>query len=201
MLEDPQAPEDEAADAFRYIGHAYRRMLELVAPQASRVTDKALENFAHLGLIHLALPNARIIHTRRDPIDTGLSCFSKLFGGDLPYSYDLGELGRYYRAYQRLMDHWRAVLPDGVLLEVDYEDATADLEAQARRIIAHCGLEWDERCLDFHRTNRWVHTASAAQVREPVYRSSVGKWRAYEPWLAPLIEALKTPSSPVSTGC
>ena len=193
MLEDPQAPEDEAADAFRYIGHAYRRMLELVAPQASRVTDKALENFAHLGLIHLALPNARIIHTRRDPIDTGLSCFSKLFGGDLPYSYDLGELGRYYRAYQRLMDHWRAVLPDGVLLEVDYEDATADLEVQARRIIAHCGLEWDERCLDFHRTNRWVHTASAAQVREPVYRSSVGKWRAYEPWLAPLIEALKTP--------
>jgi hypothetical protein len=88
------------------------------------------------------------------------------------------------------MAHWRGVLPEGVMLEVDYEDTTADLEAQARRVIAHCGLDWDDRCLDFHRTTRWVHTASAAQVREPVYRSSVGKWRAYAPFLGPLIEAL-----------
>jgi tetratricopeptide (TPR) repeat protein len=190
MLADPDAPTAASAQAFRDIGQAYARMLTLVAPDAARVTDKALENFSELGLIHLALPNARIIHTRRDPVDTCLSCFQKLFGGDLPYSYDLGELGRYYRAYQRLMAHWREVLPEGVMLEVDYEEATADLETQARRIIAHCGLEWDDRCLDFHNTIRWVHTASAAQVREPVYRSSVGKWRAYEPFLGPLIEAL-----------
>ena len=193
LLDAPGAPGDAAAVAFREIGEAYNHMLALVAPNAMRVTDKALENFTQLGLIHLALPNARIIHARRDPIDTCLSCFSKLFGGDLPYSYDLGELGRYYRAYARLMDHWRAVLPDGVMLEVDYEDTTADLETQARRMISHCGLDWDDRCLDFHRTDRWVHTASAAQVREPVYRSSVGKWRAYQPWLGPLIAALEQP--------
>jgi tetratricopeptide (TPR) repeat protein len=188
LLADPDGP---AGEVFRQVGEAYSRTMALVAPDAARVTDKALENFRDLGLIHLALPNARILHTRRDPIDTCLSCFQKLFGGDLPYSYNLGELGRYYRAYEALMAHWRAVLPPGVMLEVDYEDTTADLESAARRIIAHCGLEWDDRCLDFHRTNRWVHTASAAQVREPVYRSSVGKWRAYEPWLGPLIAALK----------
>ena len=190
MLTDPDAPAADSARAFRDIGQAYARMLALVAPDAARVTDKALENFSQLGLINLALPNARIIHTRRDPVDTGLSCFQKLFGGDLPYTYDLGELGRYTRAYEELMAHWRTVLPAGVMLEVDYEAVTADLETQARRVIAHCGLEWDDRCLDFHRTDRWVHTASAAQVREPVYRSSVGKWRAYEPFLGPLIAAL-----------
>ncbi len=187
LLIDPDAP---ASEVFRQVGAAYSQTMALVAPDAARVTDKALENFRDLGLVHLALPNARILHTRRDPIDTCLSCFQKLFGGDLPYSYDLGELGRYYRAYEALMAHWRAALPAGVMLEVDYEDTTADLEGAARRIIAHCGLAWDDRCLDFHRTDRWVHTASAAQVREPVYRSSVGKWRAYEPWLGPLIAAL-----------
>ena len=190
LLADPDATSARAARAFGDVGQAYATMLAHVAPEAARVTDKALENFAALGLIHLALPNAKIIHTRRDPIDTGLSCFQKLFGGDLPYTYDLGELGRYHRAYARLMDHWRAVLPAGVMLEVDYEAATADLEGEARRIIDHCGLDWDDRCLDFHQTRRWVHTASAAQVREPIYRSSVGKWRAYEPFLGPLIEAL-----------
>jgi len=190
LLADAGATGPDAAQAFRDIGQAYGRMLGRVAPHAARVTDKALENFSQIGLIHLALPNAKIIHTRRDPVDTGLSCFQKLFGGDLPYTYDLGELGRYFRAYDALMAHWRAVLPDGVMLEVDYEDTTANLETQARRVIAHCGLDWDDRCLDFHNTTRWVHTASAAQVREPVYRSSVGKWRAYEPYLAPLIAAL-----------
>ena len=191
LLASPDAPLEASAQVFREVGGAYSQTMALVAPDAARVTDKALENFRQLGLIHLALPNARIIHTRRDPIDTCLSCFQKLFGGDLPYSYDLGALGRYYRAYEALMAHWRAVLPPGVMLELDYEETTADLEAVARRIIAHCGLEWDDRCLDFHTTDRWVHTASAAQVREPVYRSSVGKWRAYEPWLGPLIEALR----------
>ena len=190
LLTDPNANGPDAARAFRDIGQAYGGILGRVAPNAERVTDKALENFSQIGPIHLALPNARLIHTRRDPVDTGLSCFQKLFGGDLPYTYDLGELGRYYRAYDRLMAHWRAVLPAGVMLEVDYEETTADLETQARRVIAHCGLAWDDRCLDFHNTTRWVHTASAAQVREPVYRSSVGKWRAYEPYLARLIETL-----------
>jgi len=154
LLADQDAPEPAAAQAFRDIGEAYSRMLALVAPDASRVTDTALENFSEIGLTHLALPNARIIHTRRDPIDTCLSCFSKLFGGDLLYTYDFGELGRYHRAYDRLMAHWCAALPESVMLEVDYEDTTGDLETQARRVIARCGLDWDDRCLDFHRTDR-----------------------------------------------
>jgi hypothetical protein len=128
---------------------------------------------------------------RRDPVDTCLSCFSRLFFGELPYAYDLGELGRYYRGYEALMAHWRKVLPPGVMLDVQYEDVTADLEGQARRILAHCALAWDPRCLDFHRNQRPVLTASATQVRQPIYNSSVGRSRPYEPFLTPLLRELK----------
>ncbi len=132
-----------------------------------------------------------MIHARRNPVDTCLSCFSTLFAGNIPFAYDLAELGRYYKAYDALMAHWRETLPPGAMLEVAYEDVVADLEGQARRIVAHCGLEWDARCLDFHRTERRVRTASAAQVRRPIYRSSVERWRAYEPWLGPLLAELQ----------
>lgn len=155
-----------------------------------RITDKLLDNFRHLGLIHLALPNARIIHTRRDPVDTCLSCYSKLFAAPQAYTYDLGTLGRYWRAYDRLMAHWRAVLPPGVMLEVRYEEVVSDFEGQARRVIAHCGLDWDDACLDFHRTERAVRTASMVQVRQPIYRSSVGRWRPDAATLRPLLEGL-----------
>ena len=107
-------------------------------------------NYRFAGLIHLALPNARIIHVHRNPLDTCFSCFSILFVGEQSYSYDLGELGRYYRAYEKLMEHWRRVLPPGVMLEVQYEQLIEDLEGEARRLIAHCGLEWDAACLSFH---------------------------------------------------
>jgi len=148
-------------------------------------------NFHFAGLIHLALPNARIIHARRDPVDTCLSCFSILFDGDSNrYTYDLGELGRFYRAYNSLMDHWRSVLPAGVMIEIAYEDVVDDLEAQARQIIAHCGLEWDDACLAFHKTRRPVRTSSVAQVRQPIYQSSVGRWRPYREQLRPLLEEL-----------
>ncbi len=161
-----------------------------LAPRARRITDKMPANFRYAGLIHLALPNARIVHMRRDPVDTCLSCFSILFGGDQPFTYDLGELGRYYRAYQRLMEHWRAVLPPGVMIEVQYEALVGDFEPEARRILAHCGLEWNEACLDFHQTERPVHTASSVQVRQPIYRSSVGRWRPDAEELRPLLDAL-----------
>ena len=124
------------------------------------------------------------------PIDTCVSCFSKLFTGDLPYTYDLGELGRYYDAYEAMMAHWRGVLPKNVLLEVDYEEVVADLEGQARRIVAHCGLEWHDSCLAFHEVERPVRTASAAQVRQPIFRSSIGRWRPYGDLLQPLTDAL-----------
>jgi lipoprotein NlpI len=181
---------DQISGDWRRLGEHYLSSIVAAAPEARRITNKTLDNFRFIGLIHLALPNARIIHMRRDPLDTCLSCFSKLFTGSLPYSYDLGELGRYYRAYHALMAHWRRVLPTDVMLDVDYEDVVADLEGQARSILAFCGLDWDPRCLDFHTTKRWVHTASATQVRQPIYQSSVGRWRPPEALLEPLISAL-----------
>ena len=147
-------------------------------------------NFRLLGLIHLALPNASIIHVSRNPIDTCLSCFSKLFTAEQNFTYDLAELGRYHCAYQALMAYWHRVLLANRILEVQYEDVINDLPGQARRIISHCGLEWDSRCLSFHKTERPVRTASAVQVRQPLYQSSVGRWRAYEPFLRPLLTPL-----------
>jgi hypothetical protein len=148
-------------------------------------------NYYFAGLVHLALPNAKIIHIMRDPVDTCVSCFSKLFSAEQNHTYDLAELGRYYRRYEQLMAHWRRVLPEGRMLDVRYEDVVADLEGQARRIIAYCGLPWDDRCLSFHATDRPVRTASATQVRQPIYTSAVGRWKAYEQFLGPLLKELQ----------
>ena len=147
-------------------------------------------NYYYLGLIHLALPNARIIHTIRNPVDNCVSCFSKLFTAEQSHTHDLGELGRYYRRYEQLMAHWRRVLPEGSFLDVRYEDVVNDVEGAARRIIAHCDLPWDDRCLSFHETTRPVRTASATQVRQPIYRGAVDRWRVYEAHLQPLLAAL-----------
>jgi tetratricopeptide (TPR) repeat protein len=175
---------------FRGLGTRYLAEIERLAPAATHITDKMPGNFVFAGLIHLALPNATIIHTIRDPVDTCLSCFSKLFAAEQNHTYDLRELGRYYRHYQALMAHWHTVLPAGRILDVRYEDVVADLEGQARRIVAHCGLDWDPRCLAFHQTERPVRTASATQVRQPIYGSSVGRWRVHEPFLGPLLAEL-----------
>jgi tetratricopeptide (TPR) repeat protein len=179
-----------SAERLRQLGVRYLEGVTPGAPAAARITDKMPLNFLFAGLIHLALPNARIIHTSRDPVDTCFSCFSTLFTGNHRVAYELGELGRYYRAYERLMGHWRSVLPNGVMLEVRYEDVVADLDRQARRIVAHCGLEWEDACLSFYETRRPVRTASVAQVRQPIYRSSVGRWQPYRHLLRPLLEAL-----------
>ena len=176
---------------LRQLGAAYFERISAEAPAAQRITDKMPQNFRLAGLIHLALPNARIIHCRRDPIDTCLSCFSLLFAGEQPYSYELGELGRFYRGYERLMEHWRRVLPKEVMLEIDYEDLVTDFENRARQILAHCDLEWNDACLTFYKTQRPVNTASMIQVRRPIYRSSIGRWRPYERMLGPLLEALE----------
>jgi Sulfotransferase family len=193
----PGAPEDFPEfisglphDDLRRLSRRYVNSVSAKAPGVMRIVDKMLSNFAYVGLIHLALPNARIIHACRDPIDTCLSCFSLLFGDDLPYTYDLAELGRYYRAYATLMRHWRAILPEGVMLDVRYEDVVANLNRQARRLIAHCGLDWEDRCLEFHQTQRPVHTASVTQVRRPIYRSSVGRSQSYGALLGPLLDEL-----------
>jgi tetratricopeptide (TPR) repeat protein len=179
------------ADALHSLGSSYVAVLTAAGPGAERIVDKMPSNFLYAGLIHLALPNARIIHARRDPIDTCWSCFSLLFAGNQPHTYDLGELGRYYRAYAALMAHWRRVLPPGVMLEIGYEDLVDDVEKNARAILTHCGLDWEQACLNFHETRRPVQTASSLQVRQPIYRGSVGRASAYRHLLQELMEALK----------
>jgi len=178
-----------APAGFKAIGRDYVRALVRDAGKAQRVTDKMPRNFLFIGVIALALPKARIIHCRRSPMDTCLSAFTLHFPRGQEFSYDLAELGTYYRLYRRLMDHWHRVLP-GRILDVAYEDVVAEPERKARELIEHCGLEWDDACLDFHRTKRQVMTASATQVREPVHRRSVARWRRFERHLAPLREAL-----------
>lgn len=179
----------KGSDLFRF-GGFYAARLKSHAPAARRIVDKLPANFLLAGLIHLVLPKARLIHIRRDPLDTCLSCYANLFAENIDYAYDLGELGRYYRGYQALMAHWRGVLPPGVILEVDYETLVGDLETEARRLIAHCGLDWDPACLAFHQTARVVHTLSSAQVRRPLYQNAIGRAAGYAPFLGPLREAL-----------
>ena len=187
----PELVSDMTDEDFRDLGARYLAEIERLAPESIHITDKTLGNFMFAGLIHLALPNAPIIHTVRDPVDTCLSCFSKLFiEGQYHHTYDLAELGRYYRHYQALMLHWHHVLPAGRILDVRYEDVVADLEGQARRVVAHCGLDWDPRCLAFHQTQRSILTASAAQVRQPIYSSAVGRWRVHKETLQPLLMEL-----------
>jgi hypothetical protein len=168
------------------------RRIDVEVPDASsygRITDKYPFNFINVGLIHLALPNARFIHSRRSPVEVCLSIYSRIFQ-DVPFGYDLGELGRYYRAYDALMAHWREALPPGVMIEVQYEDLVNDLEGNVRRMLAHCGLDWDERCLAFHQTQRQVNTASASQVRKPLFRTSLERWRPAAELLQPLYDGL-----------
>jgi tetratricopeptide (TPR) repeat protein len=189
-LRRPEIVAEMSDEQFRRLGANYVRRIGADASSASRIVNKTTDNFRFAGLIALALPNARIVHVRRDPVDACFSCFSTLFGDNLPYAYDLAELGRYYRAYEALMGHWRDALPKGMMIDVRYEDVIDDLEGQARRIVSHCGLDWDAHCLAFHRHARSVRTASLVQVRRPLYRSSVGRWRPYAAFLTPLLAAL-----------
>ncbi len=175
---------------LRRLGENYLARLPVPPKGKLRITDKLPFNFFNIGLIHLALPNARIIHVKREPTDTCVSCFTNLFKSGNEFSYDLAELGRFYRYYRALMTHWRSVLPPGAMIEVTYEDVVDNIEEQARRLLDYCGLPWDERCLDFHKSGRPVNTASAAQVRQPLFRSSLQRWRRYESGLVPLLQEL-----------
>jgi Flp pilus assembly protein TadD len=172
------------------LGARYRDRLRALAPDARVIVDKMPGNLKLVGLIRLALPDARIVQVRRDGLDTCLSCFAELFEGPLPFAYDLAELGRYHRACQTLMDHWRCLIPADILMDLAYEDLVGDFDGQARRLLAHCGLPWDDRCRDFHQTRRTVRTASAAQVRQPLYQHGVGRWHDFAPFAQPLLEAL-----------
>jgi hypothetical protein len=151
--------------------------------------DKMPNNFRHVGLIHLILPNARIIDARREPMACCFSNFKQLFAEGQEFTYSLEDIGRYYRMYVRLMRHWDAVLP-GRVLRVQHEELVGDLETQVRRMLAFLELEFDPRCLEFHRVARNVRTASSEQVRRPIFTEGLDQWRHFEPWLGPLREAL-----------
>ena len=164
----------------------YLRLLHQIAPKAGRVTDKMPFNFLWAGLIHLAFPRATIIHCRRDAVDTALSIHQTYFHQGLAFPTGGSDLVGYFRSYQRLTDHWRSVLPADRFVEVDYEDLTRAPEPVIRRIIAACGLAWHDDCLRPESNPRAVRTPSKWQTRQPIYRTSVARWRRYEPWLGPL---------------
>jgi hypothetical protein len=155
-----------------------------------RVVDKDLANFKYLGVIRRVFPNARVIHCRRNALDTCLSAYTKLFLGDFPYTYELGELGQYYSGYRSLMDHWRRTLSPECFLEVEYETLVSDPRETVRTLLDFLALPWSEACLRFFEVPRRVSTASFAQVRSPIYRSSVGRGEHFRSRLAPLIETL-----------
>ncbi|MES0885090.1 tetratricopeptide repeat-containing sulfotransferase family protein [Roseibium sp. SCP14] len=168
----------------------YVEALSQHAPDATHIVDKMPANFQLIGLIHGIMPNAKIIHIARDPFDTCLSCYTRLFERSQLHSYDLVELGRYYNNYVRLMNHWRELLPEDAFHSLHYEVLIDGIETEARQLIEFCGLDWDDACLEFHKSKRRVRTASVQQVRQPLYTSSKAKWRRYEKHLRPLIETI-----------
>ncbi|MBU4061780.1 MAG: sulfotransferase [Alphaproteobacteria bacterium] len=172
------------------LGQAYIHRARQRSTGSRFFIDKAPANFLYAGLIAAALPNARIIHLNRAPMDNALGMYKALFRMGYPFSYDLGDLATYMRAKDRLMEHWRSVLP-GRIIDVNYESIVTDQEAETRRLLDACGLEWTPACLDFHLNDSPSATASAAQVRRPLYTSSIGRWKKYRKHLGPLIEALE----------
>jgi len=190
ILGFPGVAPDLTAPQLNSLGEAYLAFVKPMASGRPHVVDKMPSNFLLAGMVRLILPDARIIHCRRDAIDTCLSCYTKLFAGEQAFAYDQPELGRFHRAYQLLMAYWRAILPGSHFLEVDYEAVVYDLEREARRMLSFLGLAWDDACLRFYETKRPVRTASVNQVRQPVYSTSTRRWRKHVAELQPLLAAL-----------
>ncbi|MEZ5946888.1 MAG: sulfotransferase [Hyphomonas sp.] len=186
----PRILGEMSAEDLRRLGDSYIDSTRIHREGAPLFTDKMPNNFMHIGLIHLILPNAKIIDARRNPMDCCWSGYKQLFARGQDFTYGLEEIGRYYRGYVDLMDHWNAVLPRGRILKVQHEDLFDDLEGQVRRILAYCGLPFEEACVNFHETERPVHTPSSEQVRQPINRSGFDQWKPYEAHLGPLKAAL-----------
>ena len=179
-----------SAQEFNDLGESYWDGLNQFAPKAKKIIDKMPNNFRYPGLIYGMLSGAKVIHVKRNPLDTCYSCFTHLFDGGQDFSYDLTELGKFYKAYWGLMQHWKSVLPEDFYREVQYEDIVNNPENTIRGLLEHCDLSWDSSCLNFFETKRVVPTASLVQVRQPLYKSAIGRWKPYESQLQPLIEAL-----------
>jgi tetratricopeptide (TPR) repeat protein len=176
---------------FGQLGRAYVESTRPFTGQTARFIDKLPLNYLYVGLIHLALPNAKIVNIRRNPMDTCYAVYKTLFADAYPFSYDLEELAKYYVEYDRLMKHWDSVLPGAVVHVINYEDLVHDVKAEARRLVEFCDLEWQAECLTYYESDEASTTASTVQVRKPVYQSSVGKWREYEEQLQPVAKILK----------
>lgn len=187
----PQFPHAVTRAMAEELGNYYVQHLQAFSATAWRVTDKMPGNFLYAGLIHQALPRARIIHCKRHPVDTCLSIFFQRFNRGHRYAFDLDDLAFYYRQYRRLMAHWKKVLPPENYFEVQYEDLVSNQEKVSRELIAFCGLDWDDQCLEFYKSERKVQTASHWQVRQPIYKTSKERWRNYEPYIGPLLELLQ----------
>jgi tetratricopeptide (TPR) repeat protein len=191
-LDNPRYPRvlaDVSAEEFLRLGEKYLADTRIYRTDKPRFVDKMPNNFRHLGLIHLMLPNARIIDARREPMACCFSNLKQLFANGQEFSYSVGDIARYYRTYLELMRHWDEVLP-GRILRVEHEAIVADLDGSVRRILDFCGLKFEPACLEFHKTERSIRTASSEQVRRPLYREGLDQWKKYERWLGPLKFAL-----------
>jgi hypothetical protein len=177
------------AEDCQRLGEKYLNDTRVYRTDKAHFIDKMPNNFRHLGLIHLLLPNAKIIDARREPMACCFGNLKQLFARGQEFTYSIEDIARYYRTYLELMRHWDAVLP-GRVLRVHYEDVVQELEVNVRRILDYCGLEFEPACVEFHRTERSVNSASAEQVRQPLYREGVDQWRHFEPWLGSLGAAL-----------
>jgi hypothetical protein len=176
-------------DYFKRFGQQFIDETQMYREQAPLFIDKMPNNFLHIGLIRLILPNAKIIDARRSPMACCFSGFKQLFAEGQDFSYSLDDIGRYYQAYLLLMAHWDTVLP-GFVLTVNHEDVVDDLEKQVRRILDFCGLDFEQSCLEFHKTQRNIKTPSSEQVRQPIYKSATEQWRHFESYLTPLKKVL-----------
>jgi len=186
----PRVLADLSSDELRAMGEDYIEQTRIHRQGAAFFTDKMPNNFRHIGLIHLILPNAKIIDARRAPLDCCWSGYKQLFAEGQEFTYGLEEIGHYYRGYVDLMDHWDAVLPEGRILRVQHEHVLGDLEGQVRRLLDYCDLPFERACVEFHKTDRAVRTASSEQVRQPINRSGQDQWMPFEPFLDPLKQAL-----------
>jgi tetratricopeptide (TPR) repeat protein len=189
---DPRYPPVLAelpAEEFRRLGEKYLADTRVYRAGKPRFIDKMPNNFRHIGLIHLILPNAKIIDARREAMACCFSNFKQLFASGQEFTYSLEDIGRYYKSYVALMEHWNTVLPDKIL-RVAHQEVVNDLEGNVRRILAFCGLEFEPQCVEFHKTERSVRTASSEQVRQPIFKDGLDQWRHFEPWLDPLKKVL-----------
>ncbi|MDF1837637.1 MAG: sulfotransferase [Planctomycetota bacterium] len=184
-----QSVPKQSDEALVKLGELYTERLQDLSPNAKRIADKFLLNLTHLGFLYRAVPNARIIHSTRDAMDTALACFKVRFTSSLNFAYDLEELAHFHNQMQRIMAHWRQFMPDSILT-MPYEGLVENQEAESRRLLEFCGLEWNDAVLNFHETNRQVRSASSTQVRKPMYKGAVSRWKKYAKHLDPLRKAL-----------